>query len=85
MEKGVGEKIYAPGVGLVKDDEVLLTKTGANRDGKKGAEDEEEESKVKLSDCPAAVQKTLEREAHESGSTPWTGKPRTVTRSLKWT
>lgn len=27
LEKGVSNKVYAPGVGLVKDDEVVLTKT----------------------------------------------------------
>ena len=28
LEKGAGYKVYAPGVGLLKDDELLLTKTG---------------------------------------------------------
>jgi hypothetical protein len=28
IEKGTGEKIYAPGVGLIKDDEFLLVRSG---------------------------------------------------------
>ena len=28
LEKGTSQKVYAPGVGLIKDDDVLLTKSG---------------------------------------------------------
>lgn len=75
LEPGNTEhKHYAPGIGLVQDGSLKLVKygqavaaavsakaTGEDTDDKD--EKEEDEIKIKLADAPAAVQKTLQREA----------------------
>ena len=77
LEPGTkGHKHYAPGIGLVQDGSLKLVKYGTAAAGgssptvalvskkeEKEDDDDEKEEKIKFADAPAAVQKTLKREA----------------------
>lgn len=75
LEPGAKEyKHYAPGIGLIQDGSLKLVKysaseataaktTAAAPAAKDTDEEEEDEEKIQLAEAPAAVQKTLKREA----------------------